>query len=113
MGGHLFSPRFCPEVPVVGRALVSTRDPRRAEIVKKPEEAMEILEAYDLTGSLRGAAALGGITRRWRTGSGCGRRRVVRRWHGRGIGGPWRTRSRRRSRSWSIARAGGSAPIRR
>jgi len=28
--------------------------------VKKPEEAMEILEAYDLTGSLRGAAALAG-----------------------------------------------------
>ena len=40
--------------------MVSTRDPRRAEIVKKPEEAMEILEAYDLTGSLRGAAALAG-----------------------------------------------------
>jgi transposase len=29
-------------------------------IVKKPEEAMEILEAYDLTGSLRGAAELSG-----------------------------------------------------
>jgi Mu transposase-like protein len=28
--------------------------------VKRPEEAMEILEAYDLTGSLRGAAALAG-----------------------------------------------------
>ena len=28
--------------------------------MKKPEEAMEILEAYDLTGSLRGAAALAG-----------------------------------------------------
>jgi hypothetical protein len=28
--------------------------------VKKPEEAMEILEAYDATGSLRGAAALAG-----------------------------------------------------
>jgi hypothetical protein len=28
--------------------------------VKKGEEAMEILEAYDLTGSLRGAAALAG-----------------------------------------------------
>jgi len=53
----LFSPRFCPESPVLGRALLSTRDPRRA-IVKRPEEAMEILEAYDLTGSLRGAAAL-------------------------------------------------------
>ena len=28
--------------------------------MKKPEEAMEILEAYDATGSLRGAAALAG-----------------------------------------------------
>lgn len=28
--------------------------------MKKPEEAMEILEAYDVTGSLRGAAALAG-----------------------------------------------------
>jgi hypothetical protein len=39
--------------------LLSTRDLRRAT-VKKGEEAMEILEAYDLTGSLRGAAALAG-----------------------------------------------------
>jgi len=39
--------------------LLSTRDPRRAT-VKSSEEAMEILEAYDLTGSLRGAAALAG-----------------------------------------------------
>ena len=39
--------------------MLSTRDPRRAT-VKKPEERMEILEAYDLTGSLRGAAALAG-----------------------------------------------------
>src|SRR5947209_17763399 len=59
MGGHGFSPRFCPEASVLGGALVSTRDLRRAA-VKKPEEAMEILEAYDATGSLRGAAALAG-----------------------------------------------------
>ena len=45
--------------PVLGRALMSTREPRRA-IVKKGEEALEILEAYDLTGTLRGAAALAG-----------------------------------------------------
>jgi transposase len=38
---------------------MSTRDPRRA-IVKKGEEAMEILEAYDATGSLRRAATLAG-----------------------------------------------------
>src|SRR6478736_6293757 len=50
VGGHGFSPRFCPEAPVIGRALLSTRDLRTAN-VKKPEEAMEILEAYDLTGS--------------------------------------------------------------
>jgi len=46
-------------MPVLGRVLTTTRDPRRA-IVKKGEEAMEILEAYDLTGTLRGAAALAG-----------------------------------------------------
>ncbi len=28
--------------------------------MKKPEEAMEILEAFDVTGSLRGAAVLAG-----------------------------------------------------
>ncbi len=26
MGGHLFSPRFCPEVSVLERALLSMRD---------------------------------------------------------------------------------------
>ena len=59
MGGQGFSPRFCPEGPVVGRALM-TRDSWRALIVKKPEEAMEILVAYDAAGTLRGAAALAG-----------------------------------------------------
>ena len=59
MGGQGFSPRFCPEVPVIERALLLTRDLRRPA-VKKGEEAMEILEAYDLTGTLRGAAALAG-----------------------------------------------------
>src|ERR1700741_2844693 len=59
MGGHGFSPRFCPEASVLGHALLSTCDLRRAA-VKKGEEAMEILEAYDATGSLRGAAALAG-----------------------------------------------------
>jgi hypothetical protein len=59
MGGHGFSPQFCPEAPVIEGVLLSTRDLRTAT-AKKPEEAMEILEAYDLTGSLRGAAALAG-----------------------------------------------------
>jgi transposase len=39
--------------------LLSTRD-LEAGRMKKPEEAMEILEAYDLTGSLRRAAVLAG-----------------------------------------------------
>lgn len=34
--------------------------PMRGGRVKKPEEVMEILEAYDLAGSLRGAAQLAG-----------------------------------------------------
>jgi hypothetical protein len=38
---------------------LSTRDLRRPA-VKRPEEVMEILEAYDATGSLRAAAALAG-----------------------------------------------------
>ena len=59
MGGHGFSPRFCPEAPVFERALLLTRDLRRPA-VKRGEEAMEILEAYDLTGTLRGAATLAG-----------------------------------------------------
>jgi transposase len=59
MGGHGFSPRFCPEAPVIGRVLLfNARFEEPA--VKRGEEAMEILEAYDLTGSLRGAAALAG-----------------------------------------------------
>ena len=58
MGGHGFSPRFCPEASVVGRALCQRAIWRPA--VKKPEEVMEILEAYDLAGTLRGAAALAG-----------------------------------------------------
>ena len=42
--------------------------------MKKPEEVMEILEAYDLTGSFRarGGAGSGVITRRSRTGRGAG-----------------------------------------
>jgi hypothetical protein len=59
MGGHGFSPRFCSEASVLGCVLLSTRDWRKAA-VKRGEEAMEILEAYDVTGSLRGAAALAG-----------------------------------------------------
>src|SRR5579863_8831636 len=59
MGGQLFSPRFCPEVSVLDRALLSTRAIWRPT-VKRPEEVMEILEAFDLAGSFRQAAALVG-----------------------------------------------------
>jgi transposase len=59
MGGHGFSPRFCPEASVIGRALSSTRD-LEAGRMKNRRKAMEILEAYDLTGSLRRAAVLAG-----------------------------------------------------
>ena len=58
MGGHRISPRFCPDLSVLRRVLVSRRDLEAG--VKKAEEVMEILEAYDLAGSLRGAAALAG-----------------------------------------------------
>ena len=59
MGGHRISPPFCPERPVVPRAL-STRHVGKAGLMKRSEEIMEILEAFDMTGSLRGAAALVG-----------------------------------------------------
>src|ERR1039458_4210406 len=58
MGGPESPHRFCPERPVVQRVLVISRHAEAG--MKKPEEVMEILEAYDLTGSLRGAAALAG-----------------------------------------------------
>ena len=68
MGGHRISPLFCPERPVVLRALL-TRRVGKAGLMKQFEEIMEILEAFDLTGCLRAA-------RRWWaviTGrSGCG-----------------------------------------
>src|SRR5579875_1625704 len=64
MGGHRISPRrpFCPEWPVAPRAL-STRRIEEAGL-KKAEEVMEILEAFDLTGSLRAAAELVGCDRK-------------------------------------------------
>ena len=104
MGGHGFSPRFCPEAPVLGRALLSTRDLRRAA-VKRGEEAMEILEAYDRRARCVARRRWRGvITRRSRGWSPRGRRRVAGCRSGRAVG-RWSTRSRRRSMSWSIARA--------
>ena len=59
MGGHRISPRsFCPERPVARVALLSRRHGEAG--LKKSEEVMEILEAFDLAGSLRGAAELAG-----------------------------------------------------
>src|SRR5450755_4518651 len=60
MGGHRISPRrpFCPERPVAPCAS-STKRVEEAGL-KKAEEVMEILEAFDLTGSLRAAAELCG-----------------------------------------------------
>lgn len=58
MGGHRISPEPCSDQPVVTLARLSSVSVEAG--LKKPEEVMEILEAYDLTGSLRGAAALAG-----------------------------------------------------
>ena len=72
--------------------------------MKKPEAVMEILEAYDLTGSFRAAAGLVGCDHKtvayWvRQRDEAGGMPVVER-HGR----RWRRYSPRRSMSWSIAR---------
>src|ERR671924_402403 len=58
MGGHRISPPFRPDRPVVRRALSTTRVWEAG--LKKAEEVMEILEAFDLVGTLRGAAELVG-----------------------------------------------------
>ena len=81
--------------------------------MKKPEEVMEILEAYDLTGSFRQAAALVGCDHKtvayWvRLRDEAGGMPVVER-----RGRRWRRCSRRRSMSWSIARTGRSGRTRR
>ena len=108
MGGHRFSPRFRPDRSVA-RCVLSLRRAEGAGL-KSSEEVMEILEAFDLAGSLRGAAEL----------AGCDHKTVahwVRRARGPAAGCRWRSgrgrgsmRSRRRSRSGSSARAGRSAP---
>ena len=71
---------------------------------------MEILEAYDLTGSPRGAAASAGCDHKTmaRLLAG-GRRRVVGCRCGR-VAGRWWIRSRRRSMSWWRDRVRGSGP---
>jgi hypothetical protein len=56
MGGHQISPRLCPEQRVPDAC---ERCPGEG-CVKNSEEVMEILEAFDATGSLRAAAELVG-----------------------------------------------------
>src|SRR5919199_6580683 len=58
MGGHRISRRFRPDRPVARRALSSRRVEEAG--LKTAEEVMEILEAFDATGTLRGAAELAG-----------------------------------------------------
>jgi hypothetical protein len=71
---------------------------------------MEILEAFDLTGTLRSAAELVGvITRRWRAGCAPARRPAAG-CQSRPGGGRGQMRSPRRSSSGWTACAGGSAP---
>jgi hypothetical protein len=56
MGGHRISPRFCPDLSVIQFRLGV--EMRLEAGLKKAEEVMGILEAYDLAGTLRGAAQL-------------------------------------------------------
>src|SRR3954449_10262788 len=58
MGGRRISPRFCPDRPALSGALTIEAAWRAG--LKTPEEVMEILEAFDATGSLRAAAELVG-----------------------------------------------------
>src|SRR3954462_6656478 len=58
MGGHWISGRFRPDRAVVQGALSSRRVEEAG--LKTAEEVMEILEAFDVTGTLRGAAELAG-----------------------------------------------------
>src|SRR5919109_30043 len=59
MGGHRISPRFRPDRPATSGAL-TIRGGLEVVGLKTPEEVMEILEAFDATGSLRAAAELVG-----------------------------------------------------
>src|SRR3954464_8100179 len=58
MGGHWISRPFRPDRPGVSGALLFEAAWRAG--LKTAEEVMEILEAFDLTGTLRGAAELAG-----------------------------------------------------
>src|SRR3954467_15755278 len=58
MGGHRISPPFRPERAAASGALSIEAAWRLG--LKTPEEVMEILEAFDATGSLRAAADLAG-----------------------------------------------------
>src|SRR3954465_12151624 len=115
MGGHRISPPFRADRAAASGALSIEAAWRLG--LKTPEEVMEILEAFDATGSLRAAAELVGGDHKtgghWggargapgaSLAAGCRSRR--------GSGRGW-TRLRRRSRSGSIARAARSVPMSR
>src|SRR5664279_4174953 len=104
MGGHGFSPRSVLRRRYSVLRCCSTRGLRRPA-VKKGEEAMEILEAYDLTGTLRGAAALAGCDHKTVARLVAAREEVVAGCRCELVRGRWWTRSLRRSMSWSIAPA--------
>ena len=82
MGGHRISPltdHYRPIRPAPTHSPITARRFLRADEeapVKRAEEVMEILEAYDLVGTLRGAA---------RAGSAAWALRLIVRCHG-----PWR-----------------------
>src|SRR5919199_494660 len=58
MGGHRISPSVRPDRSIARGALSSRRVEEAG--LKTAEEVMEIVEAFDVTGTLRGAAALVG-----------------------------------------------------
>src|SRR4051812_9851324 len=60
MGGRRISPPFPPERPAASSASTSTFEAAWEAGLRNPEEVTESLEAFDLTGTLRGAAELAG-----------------------------------------------------
>src|SRR3972149_3252828 len=105
MGGHRISPRVYHHRPVrPGRPpssllLALSLRAREEEPVKSAEEIMEILEAFDLVGTLRGAAVL----------ADCNHKTVARYVEARDRAGGG-VRPGRRARPAAGSRAGAAAP---
>src|SRR4051794_41796922 len=87
MGGRRISPLFRPDLASASGALTIEAAWRLG--LKTPEEVMEILEAFDATGSLRAAAELAGCDHK--TGGQWGRAREQ---AGGGVPAPVRGRAR-------------------